>query len=114
MGLNKQGASGNLSESGAQSAIERLTSISKIIESSEKEDAKLKKHLENEKPIIIGASYKPRDFDAEARGKTRCALYGEALSSPAIAGLRFESLEELLVLVRKAADDGVKYTFGEK
>lgn len=59
------------------------------------------------------SGYKPRDFDAEARGKTRCVQFEAALMSPALAGLKFNTLEEFLVLVRQTADAGVKYTFGE-
>jgi len=59
------------------------------------------------------ASYKPRDFDAEARGKTRCVQFQSALESPAIAGMRFDTMEQYLALVRQAADAGVRYTFGE-
>lgn len=58
-------------------------------------------------------SYKPRDFDKEARGKTRCACFNAAITSPSIAGLQFKTLEDLLELVKKAADEGVKYSFGE-
>lgn len=58
-------------------------------------------------------AYKPRDFDAEARGKTRCVQFQSALESPAIAGMKFSTMEQYLKLVREAADAGVKYTFGE-
>lgn len=57
------------------------------------------------------AAYKPRDFDAEARGKTRCVQFEAALMSPAIAGLKFKNIDEYLLLVKQAADAGVKYTF---
>lgn len=61
-----------------------------------------------------GSAWKPRDFDAEARGKTRCVQFEAALMSPAIAGLKFNNLEEYLKLCVQAADAGVAYTFGEK
>lgn len=57
--------------------------------------------------------YKQRDFDAEARGKTRCVQFEAALMSPAIAGMQFNTIEEYLKLVKQAADAGVAYTFGE-
>lgn len=59
------------------------------------------------------SSYSGRDFAAEARGKTRCVQFEAALMSPAIAGLRFKTIDEYLELVKKAADAGVRYTFGE-
>lgn len=55
--------------------------------------------------------YKPRDFDAEARGKTRCATWNAAMMSPALAGLKFKDIDGYLDLVRKAAEAGVKYSF---
>ena len=58
-------------------------------------------------------AFKQRDFDAEARGKTRCVQFEAALMSPAIAGLRFDNLEQYLALVKQAAEAGVKYTFGD-
>lgn len=56
-------------------------------------------------------AYKPRDFDAEAKGKTRCVQFEAALMSPAIAGMKFETMDEYLKLVREAADAGVAYSF---
>ena len=56
---------------------------------------------------------KPRDFDKEARGKTRCVQFEAALMSPAIAGMAFKTMKEYLALVREAADEGVKYSFEE-
>jgi hypothetical protein len=76
-------------ESGATAAIERL--------SKPKVEAK--------------PAYKARDFDAEALGKTRCVQFEAALMSPAIAGMRFETMEQYLVLVKQAADAGVAYSF---
>lgn len=57
------------------------------------------------------AAYKPRDFDKEARGKTRCVQFEAALMSPAIAGMSFKNMKEYLALVREAADEGVRYSF---
>ena len=56
-------------------------------------------------------AYKARDFDAEALGKTRCVQFEAALMSPALAGLRFDTVEQFLDIVRKAADAGVAYSF---
>lgn len=56
---------------------------------------------------------KVRDFDAEARGKTRCVMIGDAFKSPAIAGMKFNTMDEFLELCRKAADFGVAYSFNE-
>lgn len=58
-------------------------------------------------------TYKQRDFDKEARGKVKCVMFEAALQSPAIAGLQFSTLEEYLVLVEKAANAGVEYTWKE-
>lgn len=58
--------------------------------------------------------YAGRDFDKEARGKTRCVQFEAALMSPAIAGMKWDNIDEYLALVRKAADAGVAYTFGEE
>lgn len=55
--------------------------------------------------------YKPRDFDAEARGKVRCVMFEAALQSPAIAGLPFKDIAGFLALVREAAEAGVAYTW---
>lgn len=57
------------------------------------------------------AKYQGRDFDAEARGKVACASYAAALASPGLAGLSFSTPEEYLTLVKKAADEMVKYTW---
>jgi len=59
----------------------------------------------------VGTPYKPRDFDKEARGKTRCVQFEAALMSPAIAGMPFKNMKEYLALVKEAADEGVKYSF---
>lgn len=57
--------------------------------------------------------YKPRDFDKEARDKTRCVQFEAALKSPAIAGMAFKNMKEYLALCREAADEGVRYSFEE-
>lgn len=56
-------------------------------------------------------TYKARDYEAEAIGKTRCVQFEAALMSPAIAGMRFDTMDEYLKLVRQAADAGVAYSF---
>ena len=70
--------------------------------------------LQAPKPEVTKAStpvYKQRDFDAEARGKSRCVMFAAALGSPALAGLPFKSLEDFLAIVEKAAEAGVNYSF---
>src|SRR4051812_44893969 len=81
-------------ESGAEAAIERLSNM------------KASNTAVNHKP-----AYKARDYDAEALGKTRCVQYEAALMSPAIAGMRFDTMEEYLKLVRQAAEAGVAFSF---
>lgn len=53
---------------------------------------------------------KVRDFDAEARGKTRCALFEAALQSPGIATYS-QSYEEFMERVEAAAEMGMKFVF---
>jgi len=81
-------------ESGTAAAIERL----------QKKDSTAKAQAPVSYP-------KARDFDAEARGKTRCVMFAAALQSPAIAGLPFKTIEDFLKLVEQAAENGVKYSF---
>lgn len=83
-------------ESGTQAAIDRLKTVEP------------KAEVKADKP-----AYKQRDFDKEARGKTRCVQFEAALMSPAIAGMQFNTMEEYLKLVRQAADAGVAYSFEE-
>lgn len=66
-----------------------------------------------EAPASTGSSYKQRDFDAEARGKTRCAMYEAALQSPVVANLvlTVNGLEKALEVVKQAADAGFEYVF---
>lgn len=85
-------------ESGAVAAIARLKTAKPV----------------EAKAVPSTSGYKPRDFDAEARGKTRCVQFEAALMSPAIAGLKFDTLEQFLALVEKAAEAGVRYTFQDK
>ena len=79
-------------ESGAKAAIARL-STSKA------------------KAAPMNPVYKARDYDAEALGKTRCVQFEAALMSPAIAGMKFDTMDQYLVLVKQAADAGVAYSF---
>ena len=85
-------------ESGTEAALDRLSRTVHKTEPAKTQD----------KP-----AYKPRDFDKEARGKTRCVQFEAALMSPAIAGMQFNTMEEYLKLVRQAADAGVAYSFEE-
>lgn len=87
-------------ESGTIAAIERLKTAGS--EAKARADAAVGK-----------SQYKQRDFDKEARGKTRCVQFEAALMSPAIAGMRFETMEDYLKLVKQAADAGVAYSFEE-
>lgn len=74
-------------------------------------------HREPKEEIIKAVNketaIKGRDFDAEARGKTRCAMFAAALSSPALAQFVSGSVNELIQEAEKVADAGVKYTFGD-
>ncbi len=94
-------------ESGLEAAVARLTENidatfgDPVIKTSNVSD------VSNCKP------YKARDFDAEARGKTRCVQFEAAVMSPSIAGMKWKSPEEFLAIVKQVADAGVKYTFGE-
>lgn len=86
-------------ESGTSAAVERLKKSKPVIDTRENGN-------------YGKAAYKPRDFDAEARGKTRCVQFEAALMSPAIAGMKFDTMEQYLALVKQAAEAGVAYTFG--
>lgn len=59
-----------------------------------------------------------RDFNKEARGKTRCAMYQAALQSQILAQLFYAKatidLEDVKRTARELADDGVRYTFEDK
>lgn len=83
-------------ESGTQAALDRLKASD-----TNTGDTKTK------------PAFKQRDFDKEARGKTRCVQFEAALMSPAIAGMQFNNMKEYLALVREAADAGVAYSFEE-
>ena len=52
-----------------------------------------------------------KDQNKTALGKVRFGCFNAALSSPAIAGMQFNTMEEYLILVGKAADAGVEYSF---
>lgn len=114
MGLNKKAADTSTGvgiadapkqeESGTQAAIERLKNTS----SGGTSPAEKRRDEAVGKP-----AYKQRDFDKEAKGKTRCVQFEAALMSPAIAGMQFNTMEEYLKLVRQAADAGVAYSFEE-
>lgn len=76
-------------------------------------------HVEN-KTIATGsvppvkAPPKSRDFDAEARGKTRCAIMEAALQSPALVQLASSgNIDDLKVVLKKLADFGYAYVFGD-
>lgn len=84
-------------ESGSEAALSRL----KVTPKSETVKA------------IEKVQYKQRDFDKEARGKVKCVMFEAALQSPAIAGMQFNTMEEYLSLVEKAANAGVEYTWSE-
>jgi hypothetical protein len=83
-------------ESGAAAAVERLKKAKPV------------------ETTVAAKGYTPRDYDKEARGKTRCVQFEAALMSPAIAGMKFDTLEEYLKLCHRAADYGTSYTFGEE
>lgn len=56
-------------------------------------------------------SFKPRDFDAEARGKTRCALVEALFSNPnVVQDVAKLQTAPLFLLV----DEAVDYIFGDK
>lgn len=59
---------------------------------------------------------KPRDFTAEAHGKTRCQMWAAVIQSPVFAQMFYATSaksEEILKEARKWADDGHDYTFGK-
>lgn len=76
-------------------------------------DAALARLKTVNKPAETKAAYKQRDYDAEARGKTRCVMFAAALQSNAPVGMPFTTMEEYLKLVKQAADAGVAYSFQE-
>lgn len=53
-----------------------------------------------------------RDFDKEARGKTRCSLFAAAVQSPALAALSSDT-DALIKSAIEVAEAGVKYTFDD-
>ena len=94
MGMIKE----NNTDSGVDAAISRLTAqqVDPVLAKTAQYDNK---------------AYKPRDFDAEARGKTRCVMYAAALGSSVIAVSKWKTTDDLKKLIRELADDGVKYSF---
>lgn len=92
----------------AEAPVQAQQPIAQQESSTDAAIARLKTAKPAEKP-----AYKQRDFDAEARGKTRCVQFEAALMSPAIAGMQFNTMEEYLKLVKQAADAGVAYSFEE-
>jgi hypothetical protein len=74
-----------------------------VIEEAEKPSAAAKDVFG---PIKSAPQYtaKTRDFDAEARGKTRCAIYAAAVTGMA------KTIEEAI----KISDAGVLYAFSDK
>jgi hypothetical protein len=69
--------------------------------------------LQKKAEAPAASKYEGRDFAAEARGKTRCVQFEAALMSPAIAGMKFESMDQYLALCKQAAEFGTAYTFGD-
>ena len=93
MGLVKKKVAPKAIENGTSAAITRL----KTAKPAKKANPK----------------YKQNNPDKVALGKVRFGCFNAALSSPAIAGMQFETTEEYLVLVKQAADAGVAYSFQE-
>lgn len=75
--------------------------------------SRLQKKTETTTAAPAAKSYAGRDFDKEARGKMRCVQFEAALMSPAIAGMKFDTMADYLKLCKEAADFGTAYTFGE-
>lgn len=66
-------------------------------------------------PVDIGpvavSTYTGRDFDKEARGKTKCAVFCAALQSPFAA--TFGTQKELEAFIGEMVELGVKTSFGD-
>ena len=90
MGLVKKKVTPKTTENGTNAAITRLKTAKKV-----------------------NPKYKQNSPDKVALGKVRFGCFNAALSSPAIAGMQFETMEEYLALVKQAADAGVTYSFQE-
>jgi len=99
------------------------TSISEILVKSKPAAAAIKDREQipvaapvEELAPAVPAPSRGRDFDKEARGKTRCQMYSAALQSPVLQQFFYTkeaSLADILEVVQKVADAGVSYTFGE-
>ena len=58
-----------------------------------------------------------RDFQAEARGKTRCQMFSATLQSPVLQQYFYTketTLEEIMAVLKQVADVGTTYTFEGK
>jgi hypothetical protein len=66
---------------------------------------------------VVVKSFKGRDYDAEARGKTRCQLFGQAVAGLGYsAGMTFDwskpdAIKNFAAKCIELADIGVKYSF---
>lgn len=85
-------------ESGSQAAIDRLKTAPKT------ETVK----------AIEKVQYKQRDFDAEARGKSLCLLYGHAIGSCVVAGLQFDKREEAFAHMKFFVDAAMNEIFKDR
>lgn len=99
----------NKNESTGKVYIKEIVSASKPpAESKPKEPAK--------KPFVPrhSAASSNRDFDKEARGKTRCQCWSSVAGAVITHGLALgQDVEEIKQTIREFAEDGYKYTFGE-
>lgn len=56
---------------------------------------------------------KGRDYEKEARGKTRCQMFSAALQSPGLTQFATGDIDDFLQLVEGVANAGVRYTFND-
>ena len=75
--------------------------------------------VESKQEIFKGlAQNRTRDFDAEARGKSRCMLFAAALQNPVVVQFFQDSegidMKAVISLVTELADAGMAYTFNDK
>lgn len=100
MGLKKETATAEApaaepqKESGVDAAVDRLTQP---------------KQETQTRPA--SRKYADRDFDAEARGKTLCALYCSVYESPAAAGMRWDKIEDFFAIADKMVAHAMKRIF---